>query len=191
MKFSVTALLSLAIVVSNTNALFTPRDEESVCKGAKAVSTSLIPVGSKMVEMTTFSCDMPESFRVLDAAPSNATAGPDDVCGELCINVCTNSGTLPPTTDDCAVIMDAVTIFNGSHAPDFTVSNGHAQVLSFGTCRMFFENFSPNPLAYCWLSLGQVASAAGSACLPPVQPVNSEGFCIANTGLWRVGIAHA
>ena len=33
----------------------------------------------------------------------------------------------------------------------------------------------------------QVASAAESACLPPNQPVLSEGLCIPSDALWEVG----
>ena len=37
-------------------------------------------------------------------------------------------------------------------APSFEVDPDHVQTLSFGTCRFFFENFSPFPMSNCWLS---------------------------------------
>ncbi|KAL1942357.1 hypothetical protein VTO73DRAFT_6421 [Trametes versicolor] len=191
-------LLSVCAVVVGSCALFTPRGEAAqVCTGAKTVSSSTVNVGSKAVALTTFSCDAQHAFVHADDDPtptSNAPAAPvptTDVCGVICSNVCGDSGELPPVTEDCATIMDAITILNGSVSPTFGVAPGHAQTLTFGTCRFFFENDSPLPMSNCWLSFGQAASAAASACLPPVQPVNSEGICIARDATWRIGVAHS
>ncbi|KAI8995198.1 hypothetical protein BD414DRAFT_513029 [Trametes punicea] len=187
-----TALISICAVAASGFALLTPRDNSAVCAGATVVSTSEVAVGSKTVELTTFACDGPAAgVHANDAAPTSA--GPAaplptvNVCGEICDNVCGDSGTLPPVTEDCATIVDAITILNGSISPSFEVDSNHAQTLSFGTCRFFFQNFSPLPMSNCWLSFVQIASAAASACLPPVQPVNSEGLCIAGDATWRVG----
>ena len=45
--------------------------------------------------------------------------------------------------------------------PDFTVDSNHVQTITFGTCRFFFENISPAPLTYCWLSLVRVPNLMG------------------------------
>ncbi|KAH9939703.1 uncharacterized protein BXZ73DRAFT_99338 [Epithele typhae] len=177
------AFFSLAVAVASSYAFVTPRSDAVACPNARPVKASAVAVGDRTVELTTFACD---------AAGSSLTARTtNDVCGVNCTNVCAVVGDLPPDQSDCSVIFDAITILNGSVAPEFSVDAGHMQTLSFGTCRIFFQNFSPQPLEYCWLSFGQVASAAGSACFPPVQPVNSEGLCIASDGTWRVGIAHS
>ena len=71
----------------------------------------------------------------------------------------------------------------------------------------FFQNNGITDLEYCWADLvrrlpsgdltcrslmrhvfqGSTASAAGSACFPPVMPVKSEGLCTAADGTWAVG----
>ncbi|KAI0776865.1 hypothetical protein BD413DRAFT_231158 [Trametes elegans] len=207
--FKLTVLVSLCAVATGSYALLTPaRDSNNgpVCPGARAVSASSVAVGSKTVELTTFACDVAviaaahadddpaPNTSAVPSATSIAPAAPiqtRDVCGEICINQCGDSGELPPTTEDCATIVDAITILNGSISPSFEVDPGHVQTLAFGTCRFFFENFSPFAMTSCWLSFSQTASAAASACLPPVQPVNSEGFCTMSDGSWRVGVAHS
>ncbi|KAH9895796.1 hypothetical protein C8Q73DRAFT_451769 [Cubamyces lactineus] len=191
-----TALVSICAVAAGTYALLTPRDDTSVCAGAQVVHTSAIDIGSgKAIQLTTFSCDGPAVHANDDPSPTSVAPSVPfptvNVCGELCSDVCGDSGSLPPVTEDCATIVDAVTILNGSVAPTFEVDSGHVQTLSFGTCRFFFENFSPFPMSNCWLSFVQIASAAASACLPPVQPVNSEGLCVASDGTWRIGVAHS
>ncbi|OJT07301.1 hypothetical protein TRAPUB_1844 [Trametes pubescens] len=159
-------LLSVCAVVVGSCALFTPRgDAAEVCTGAKTVSSSTVNVGSKAVALTTFSCDAQHSFVHADDDPTPTSIAPaapvptTDVCGVISgpgSNVCGDSGTLPPVTEDCATIMDAITILNGSGigrtAPTFGVAPGHAQTLTFGTCRFFFENDSPLPMSNCWLS---------------------------------------
>ncbi|KAI0328934.1 hypothetical protein GY45DRAFT_1337782 [Cubamyces sp. BRFM 1775] len=209
-----TALVSVCAIAAGSYALLTPREVSSVCAGAQAVQTSTIDVGSgKTVELTTFSCDVPAAHvhandgqhcpilehrytdthlqPITDPSPTSvAISAPTptvDVCGELCSNVCGDSGSLPPVTEDCDTIVSAITILNGSISPSFDVPSDHVQTLSFGTCRFFFQNFSPFPMSNCWLSFVQIASAAGSACLPPVQPVNSEGLCVASDATWRIG----
>ncbi|KAI0349840.1 hypothetical protein OH77DRAFT_1525363 [Trametes cingulata] len=191
-------LLSICAVAAGSYALLPPRADSAVCTGAKAISTSTIVVNGKNVELTTFSCgasihadDDPIPTSLVSVPTSIASAAPAIPTLNVCSDVCGSSGDLPPTTDDCATIMDAITILNGSISPSFEVDSGHVQTLAFGTCRFFFENFSPFPMSNCWLSFGQIASAAASACLPPVQPVNSEGLCVAPDASWRVGVAHS
>ncbi|KAI0653131.1 hypothetical protein C8Q70DRAFT_652536 [Cubamyces menziesii] len=191
-----TALVSVCAIVAGSYALLTPREVSSVCAGAQAVQTSAIDIGSgKTVELTTFSCDHPAVHANDDPSPTSvAPSAPlptNNVCGELCSNVCGDSGNLPPVTEDCETIVNAITILNGSISPSFEVDPDHVQTLSFGTCRFFFENFSPFPMSNCWLSFVQIASAAADACLPPVQPVNSEGLCVASDATWRIGVAHS
>ncbi|KAI0819694.1 hypothetical protein BC628DRAFT_1423527 [Trametes gibbosa] len=200
-----TTLISICAVAAGSYALLTPRIETEVCSGARTVSITNVQVGAKTVELTTFACGVAAAVHADDdPAPLSsdapltpttvAPAAPTptvNVCGEICRNTCGDSGNLPPTTEDCATIMDAITILNGSVSPSFEVAPFHAQTLSFGTCRFFFENDSVFPTSQCWLSFGQTASAAASACLPPVQPVNSEGICVALDASWRIGVAHA
>ncbi|TFK80953.1 hypothetical protein K466DRAFT_502984, partial [Polyporus arcularius HHB13444] len=137
-----------------------------------------------IVESETETATATVTETVTAASPSSTAA---NVCGEICTTVCGDVGRLPPTTDDCQQLVNTVTILNGQIDPNFTVESNHVQTISFGTCRFFFENVSPQSLTYCWLSLAQVASAAGSTCLPPTQPISSEGLCIPSDGLWEVG----
>ncbi|RPD58283.1 hypothetical protein L226DRAFT_536757 [Lentinus tigrinus ALCF2SS1-7] len=187
MKYAYAALVSLAIAAGGV-AVFTPRDDTTVpCAGAKALSTSSVAVGSDTVELTTFSCDA-----VPSAHKASPVAAASDACADTtCTNVCAESGSLPPTSEDCDKIFDAISIFNSSIST-FTVNPNRATTLSFGTCRAFLQNFSPSaPLTFCWTDFAAVAAAAGKACFPPVQPVMSEGLCEAPEGVWRVGIAHS
>ncbi|KAI0643208.1 hypothetical protein C8Q79DRAFT_915117 [Trametes meyenii] len=187
-----TALVSVCALVATGYAFrVTTRDTNTVCAGARALTTAPIAVGDKTVELTTFECGAAR-IHADDAAPPTSVAPAlplptIDVCGLICNNVCGDSGSLPPVTEDCATIADAITILNGSISPSFTVAPGHAQTLAFGTCRIFFQNFSPFTLSNCWLSFSETANAAASACLPPVQPVNSEGICVAPDASWRIG----
>ncbi|TBU28806.1 hypothetical protein BD309DRAFT_957403 [Dichomitus squalens] len=182
MKAFCFALVSAAIAATSYASLL-PRDQ-SFCTDAKTVSTTTIAVGDKEVELTQLSCGTSVTKR------QTATPIPN-ICGEICQNVCSDSGNLPPTTEDCQTIVDAITILNGSVSPTFTVDGGHAQTLTFGTCRFFFENLALDSVENCWLAFGQTAAAAGSACFPPVQPVHSEGLCLSADGLWQVGAAHS
>ncbi|EJF56964.1 hypothetical protein DICSQDRAFT_157655 [Dichomitus squalens LYAD-421 SS1] len=178
MKAFCFALVSAAIAATSYASLL-PRDQ-SFCTDAKTVSTTTIAVGDKEVELTQLSCGTSVTKR------QTATPIPN-ICGEICQNVCSDSGNLPPTTEDCQTIVDAITILNGSVCPTFTVDPNHVQTITFGTCRFFFENLGPDPLTYCWLDFVQIASAAASQCLPPTQPVLSEGLCIARDSTWEVG----
>ncbi|KAI0740410.1 hypothetical protein C8Q76DRAFT_790873 [Earliella scabrosa] len=182
MKF--TAVLVSLAVAAGSYAVFTPRDAAaSPCPGAKAVRTSSVDVNGKSVEVTTFSC------AAQDPAPAfrNLAAQATDVCNELCQFSCSHPTSLPPTSEDCNTIVAAVTILNGSVPASFDVSPNHAQTLTFGTCRFAFLNFGATTLSFCWLSLAQQASAAGAACFPQ----NTEGDCVATTGLWRVTAGHS
>ncbi|KAI0808079.1 hypothetical protein C8Q74DRAFT_111945 [Fomes fomentarius] len=181
MKFSY-ALVSLA-VAAGSYAIFTPRDADAApCAGAKAVRTSTVDANGKTVELTTFSC------AAQPAQPASlVTETATDVCSEICLNACAHPTQLPPASEDCEAIVNAITILNGSVPAGFTVDPNHVQTLTFGTCRFFFQNFAANPLSYCWLSLAQQASAAGASCFPQ----NTEGDCVATTGLWRAGAGHS
>ncbi|KAI0695662.1 hypothetical protein C8T65DRAFT_664848, partial [Cerioporus squamosus] len=173
MKYTCAALVSLAIAAGGV-ALFTPRDASTApCVGAKAISTSSIAVGSDTVELTTFS----------SPTPLDGSADP------TCTDVCTSSGSLPPTSEDCEMVFDAISIFNATGSiSTFTVGANRAQTLTFHTCRVFLQNFSPSvPLTFAWTDFAAVATGAGKACFPPVQPVMSEGLCVAPDGVWRVG----
>ncbi|KAI1787484.1 hypothetical protein LXA43DRAFT_707505 [Ganoderma leucocontextum] len=191
MKTTFAALLSAAAVAATSYASLLPR-APTFCAGATTASTSSIDVGGNTVDLTMLSCGPPVNKRQDPTTTAVAAPTPTpDVCGELCENVCADSGPLPPVAEDCAVIVDAITILNGSTPSTFLVEANHAQVLTFGTCSFFFENLSLEPVEYCWLSFAQVASAAGAACFPPVQPIHSEGLCLSPNGLWQVGAAHA
>ncbi|KAI0665479.1 hypothetical protein C8Q78DRAFT_1083927 [Trametes maxima] len=206
-----TALVAVCALAATGYALrVTSRDTNTICAGARTLTSAPIAVGDKTVELTTFECpgaaagarihaldDPAASTTAAVVAGSPTTVAPSlpvatiDVCGSICNNVCGDSGSLPPVSEDCATIVDAITILNGSISPSFTVLPGHAQTLSFGTCRFFFENTALLELSNCWLSFAETASAAASACLPPVQPVNSEGICVALDAAWRIGVAHS
>ncbi|KZV63062.1 hypothetical protein PENSPDRAFT_641439 [Peniophora sp. CONT] len=172
---SFTRLLSLAAAVVAVSA--------ASCANPTMVSTNTLPNG---VELSVLSC----ATAPLDRRQTNSTA--TDVCGEICVSSCSSvAGVLPPTTEDCAVIKEAVQIFQGSTSPSFTVLPFHIQQLTFNTCRMFFENLSPVSEQGCWSDLAKDASVAGAACLPPTQPVFSEGDCNALDRTWMIGISHA
>ncbi|KAH9946576.1 immunomodulatory protein [Amylocystis lapponica] len=182
-------LISLVAVATTCNALSVPSDghvhRRSACTSRSVVSTSSVAVGDKTVEVATLSCDDPVTTR---DEPANALRDLSDVCDNICTNVCNfDGGVLPPITSDCAIIIDAITILNGSVTDDFSVDPGEMKQLTYGTCRYYFENLSPWTLTYCWTALSQVGSAAGSACFPPTQPNYSEGLCSPADGSWAVG----
>ncbi|VDB91717.1 unnamed protein product [Peniophora sp. CBMAI 1063] len=157
----------------------------STCTDPTPVSTTTIAKG---VELSVMSCgSVPQA---IGRRQANSTA--TDVCGEICVTSCSSvAGVLPPTTDDCTVIKEAVQIFQGQSSSTFTVQPFHIQQLTFGTCRMFFENLSPVPEQACWSDLAKDASVAGASCLPPTQPVFSEGDCNALDRTWLIGISHS
>ncbi|OCH89943.1 hypothetical protein OBBRIDRAFT_835400 [Obba rivulosa] len=165
------------------------------CPSSSVVSTTTVTVGANSVEISTLSCGVAvteDAAPIIFDSPFPVSApAPADVCNELCTDLCSSVGPLPPVSEDCAVIVDAITILNGSVSPTFTVDPNTMQQLTFGTCRFFFENVSPNTLEYCWSALSNVASAAETACFPPVQPVFSQGLCVPTDGRWEVGVGHS
>ncbi|KAI0686884.1 hypothetical protein BC835DRAFT_430575 [Cytidiella melzeri] len=122
------------------------------------------------------------------ASPTPTTV---NVCDVACTNSCGSLGDLPPISEDCQQIYDALNITSGSIAPTFDIPSNNIHQLTFGTCRVFFENFSNETVTFCWSALSQEAQGAGSACFPPVQPVNSAGYCTPSDGSWQVGVAHS
>jgi hypothetical protein len=60
------------------------------------------------------------------------------------------TGILPPISDDCQTIENAVVILEGTMSPTFTVLPNHLKTLTFGTCSYFFENTGPAELEACW-----------------------------------------
>ncbi|KAI0686887.1 hypothetical protein BC835DRAFT_430356 [Cytidiella melzeri] len=135
----------------------------------------------------------PPTAPVTSVPPAVPTPPPAiNVCSQLCSNTCGTLGDLPPISEDCATIFDSITILGGSIAPTFDVPPNSIQQLTFGTCRVFFENLSTfQTETFCWAALADTASAAGTLCFPPTQPVQSLGLCTANSGTWAVGIAHS
>ncbi|OBZ76671.1 hypothetical protein A0H81_03247 [Grifola frondosa] len=147
--------------------------------------------GDKAVVLTTLGCDTDNSTSVETLKARQSTTDPTDVCNEFCTISCGVNGDLPPTTDDCAVIVDAITVLNGAISPTFIVESNHEQQLVYGTCAFFFLNYTPDTLEYCWLSLSEIASEVASACLPPTQPVHSLGYCAPSDGAWSAGVTHS
>ncbi|RPD72913.1 hypothetical protein L226DRAFT_141221 [Lentinus tigrinus ALCF2SS1-7] len=169
-----------------TTTTTTTATETSVSVSA----TTATETATAIETVTDSETDTATVTATVTAAPS-PTPTAEDVCDGICTTVCAEMGSLPPVSDDCQQLSNAITILNGQIPPEFTVDSKHVQTISFETCRFFFENVGPLPLTYCWVSLVQTASAAASACLPPTQPVLSEGLCIAGDGTWEVGVAHA
>ncbi|KAI0739498.1 hypothetical protein C8Q80DRAFT_185413 [Daedaleopsis nitida] len=179
---------SVSVSVSATTGTATVTEVDSTT--ATATETETATSALTVVESATVTATVTATETA--AAPTASPPPPvTDVCGESCTMVCGELGTLPPTSEDCQQLVNSITVLNGSIPPEFTVEPNHVQTISFGTCRFFFENVSPEPLTFCWLSLAQTASAAGDACFPPNQPVLSEGLCIPASGLWEVGAAHS
>ncbi|KAI0363701.1 hypothetical protein BV20DRAFT_93067 [Pilatotrama ljubarskyi] len=169
-----------ATVTAISTATATLTDTETATETATSATT--------VIESFTDTATVTVTETVSAASPSSTFT---NVCNEICTTVCGDSGRLPPDSEDCATLVDSITILNGQIPPTFDVEPNHVQTITFGTCRFFFENVGPIPLEYCWLSLAQVASASGNACFPPVQPVMSEGLCIPSDALWEVGAAHS
>ncbi|KAM5530448.1 hypothetical protein V8D89_015888 [Ganoderma adspersum] len=185
-RTSTVTSVSVSVSVSATTATATEVTTATATETTTATTTATDV--TTVVQSTTATDVVTVTTTASAAAPSSTGT---NVCGELCTNICSELGQLPPTSDDCQQLVNAITILNGQIDPDFTVDSNHVQTITFGTCRFFFENISPAPLTYCWLSLAQVASAAASQCLPPNQPVLSEGLCIARDSTWEVGVAHS
>ncbi|PIL32670.1 hypothetical protein GSI_05374 [Ganoderma sinense ZZ0214-1] len=178
--------VSVSVSVSATTATATEVTTATATETTTATATETTTATdlTTVVQSTTATDVVTVTTTASAAAPSSTAT---NVCGEICTNICSEVGQLPPTSDDCQELVNAITILNGQISPDFTVDSNHVQTITFGTCRFFFENISPAPLTYCWLSLAQVASAAASQCLPPNQPVLTEGLCIARDSTWEVG----
>ncbi|KAI0033923.1 hypothetical protein K488DRAFT_6398, partial [Vararia minispora EC-137] len=135
------------------------------------------------VELSTLSCGDHVSKR-----SALVVRDTRDDCGAVCTVSCTNSaGGLPPISEDCEQIVNAVTIYSGLISDDFVVSPFSLAQLTFGTCRYFFENLSSDNATYCWSSFASQASQAGTTCFPPNQPVRSEGDCTSTDGTFIVG----
>ncbi|KIP01534.1 hypothetical protein PHLGIDRAFT_123266 [Phlebiopsis gigantea 11061_1 CR5-6] len=133
----------------------------------------------------------PTTSHVTSTSSAPVATPTADVCNELCTNSCGSIGDLPPISEDCQQIFNSITILQGSIAPTFTVESNQIQQLTFGTCRVFFENFSNETVSECWSTLSNVSEAAGTQCFPPTQPVNSAGFCSPSDASWQIGIAHS
>ncbi|TBU28807.1 hypothetical protein BD309DRAFT_957398 [Dichomitus squalens] len=182
--------VSLITSVSATTATAT----EVTTATATELTTLTDTEVTTATDLTTVVSSATETDVVTVTTTASAAAPTEtgtNVCGAICTNVCNEFGQLPPTTDDCQALVNSITILNGQISPTFTVDPNHVQTITFGTCRFFFENLGPDPLTYCWLDFVQIASAAASQCLPPTQPVLSEGLCIARDSTWEVGVAHS
>ncbi|EGN97479.1 hypothetical protein SERLA73DRAFT_184203 [Serpula lacrymans var. lacrymans S7.3] len=194
------ATVLMALVSARTGATILGRSSgEAICDGAEVVSSTTISVNGKEVVHTTYSCPSIARrgiiCRLLGICPTKPKPAPTDlptyVCDQLCDYVCSDPNPLPPITEDCGVIQDAIQIYEGSIAPTFVVDASSIEQLTYGTCRFFFENLSSAPLEYCWTSLSSIASSGETACFPPVQPVQSQALCIPSTGAWEVGVGHS
>ncbi|EIM85146.1 uncharacterized protein STEHIDRAFT_158836 [Stereum hirsutum FP-91666 SS1] len=195
------------------------RTDTSTSPACPAVANQSITVGAHTVMLVDLACsdvtaDMVDIFfppgwpftpiapkstatltdTVTVTATATASSTPTNainVCGTVCNTLCTQSGQLPPTMNDCQVVKEAIQIFEGNSSPTSIVQPGHIQQLTFGTCRFFFENLNTVPLEFCWQDLGNNGSAAADACFPPVQPVNPSAECVAPTLSWEIGVGHA
>ncbi|KAF8516637.1 hypothetical protein JB92DRAFT_2810146 [Gautieria morchelliformis] len=173
------------------------------CSGAKLVQKTTISAGDQLIEYTSHSCSTQSVSRrgLFDSPPLCILFGtckpppppaPMNVCGSICTNSCNdNAGDLPPTSQDCQTIANAIQIFQGTQNDTFTVAANHLETLTFGTCSLFFENLSSASIEYCFSSLSTEGIEAGDECFPPVQPFSSEGLCTGSKNLWAVGAAHS
>ncbi|KAA1471004.1 hypothetical protein DENSPDRAFT_880133 [Dentipellis sp. KUC8613] len=178
----------VALVASASAARIHERDARApaACANPSTVSSDTITVDGKDVVRETVACSV-----VTPAVVSSGLPDPN-VCGEVCTTTCSDLGDLPPSTDDCQSIKNAIAIFAGSAPADFTVQPGHIEQLTFGTCRFFFENLTGDEaLTYCWQDLANSGSAAASDCFPPVQPVQTLATCTSVDGTWALGVSHS
>ncbi|KAI0781555.1 hypothetical protein BC629DRAFT_565264 [Irpex lacteus] len=160
----------------------------SFCEAFNPFFSQCMPLPATTAKPTT---PLPPS--TVSSSPASAPTAPaTNVCDQLCSNTCGSLGDLPPISEDCQTIFDSITILGGSIAPTFNVAPNSIQQLTFGTCRVFFENLSTSQtLTFCWSALANTSSAVGTLCFPPTQPVRSLGLCTAQSGIWAVGIAHS
>jgi hypothetical protein len=188
--FTFTRLLTLATLAIAAQAAPSSTMD---CDNPTVVSTETFANG---VVRTTTTC-------AKTTVAARDLADVTDVCGEICKyfskshfdqislkytvgnNICSNAaGGLPPITDDCQQIKDAITIFQGNQgwalrlplddvssrfvktAPEFTVLPLHRETLSFNTCSFFFENDSPVvPYSYCWQDLVSLFLIMTKSCI--------------------------
>ncbi|KAI0338161.1 hypothetical protein BDW22DRAFT_1338579, partial [Trametopsis cervina] len=153
--------------------------DTTACPNSVVVNSSTVLVGDNAVLVETLACGADEVKRGLFPPPHKTTSTKSDSCA--------TNGDLPPISEDCQTIYNSITILQGSIAPTFDVPSNGIQQLTFGTCRVFFSNFSPKTITYCWTSLSTQASAAGTLCFPPTQPVQSLGLCNSADKTWQVG----
>ncbi|KAI0067526.1 hypothetical protein BV25DRAFT_1819855 [Artomyces pyxidatus] len=179
-------LLRLASIVALALAAvatpLSPRAAAGACANPSVVSSKTI--GG--VLFSTLEC--PDH-----AVKPSTSAVPDpvNVCGDVCNTFCGSFGPLPPITEDCAMIVDATQVFASTLPPTFIMQPGQTESLSYGTCEYYFTNNGTVPLEGCWTSFMQQASAAGTICFPPTQPINSLGACKAPDGTWELGAEHS
>ncbi|KAI0769484.1 hypothetical protein BC629DRAFT_784253 [Irpex lacteus] len=192
-----------------TSALYIERSETPAsCETTVVIGSSTVAVGESTVLIETLACSdaqsptkrglfpRPPAKTSTTATPTSSSAAapsstPVNVCGQICNDVCAMNGILPPISEDCQTIYNSITILQGSVAPTFDVPANGIQQLTFGTCRVFFNNFSTKTITSCWASLSQEASAAGTICFPPTQPVQSLGLCNAADSTWQIGVGHS
>ncbi|KAH9939516.1 hypothetical protein B0H21DRAFT_36783 [Amylocystis lapponica] len=141
-------LASLVALAASCNGLVVPSghiQQRSACTSYTVVSTSYVVVGNDTVDITTLACDNAVTTR---EEPPNALRefADGDVCGDICTNVCNFAGgVLPPEADDCAVIVDAITILDGDIEDDFIVGAGEVKQLTYQTCRYFLRTSATRP----------------------------------------------
>ncbi|KAI0328936.1 hypothetical protein GY45DRAFT_1346840 [Cubamyces sp. BRFM 1775] len=172
-------------VTKVSTATATKTATKTVTSVSTATATDTVTSATTVIQSTTDTATVTVTAAPTSTAVNYSSSRASLGCERPLIALM--SGRLPPDTDDCAALVNSVTILNGQIPPTFDVEPNHVQTISFGTCRFFFENVGPETLEYCWLALTQTASAAASACFPPEQPVMSEGLCIPSDALWEVG----
>ncbi|EKM51284.1 uncharacterized protein PHACADRAFT_200104 [Phanerochaete carnosa HHB-10118-sp] len=210
------SILTFAVLAATSSAAHVLRDTSSGCTNPGVVSNQTLSLNGVDIQWTTLSCavaaqpgenfifPIPLPFPFFPPSPkpkptttvvSTPTAPPPvpttDVCNQVCTDACGSLGDLPPISEDCQQIFNSITILNSSISPNFVVNSSSIEQLTFGTCRVFFENFSNGTMSECWTTLSNAAEAAGTLCFPPTQPVNSAAFCSPADGSWQIGIAHS
>ncbi|EIW65234.1 uncharacterized protein TRAVEDRAFT_17014 [Trametes versicolor FP-101664 SS1] len=128
---------------------------------------------------------------VTAAAPTPTLA---NVCAETSCGQPGGIINLPPSTEDCARLVDTLNtaLTTPGSSPFIDVAPDQMFSATHGTCKFSFWNFSPTTLETCVLSVIRSASAAVSGCLEGAQPAAvSEGLCLANDGLWEVTVTRA
>ncbi|KAL0952435.1 hypothetical protein HGRIS_006707 [Hohenbuehelia grisea] len=171
-------LCFLAAVAASASASILPR---AGCDNP-IVETDWVDVNGNLVKFETTHCP---------STAIQARTNTLNVCGVACTNTCnSDAGTLPPTTEDCGMIKNAITIFQQHSPPSFVVSPSGNKTLSFKTCQFSFVNTGTSDLEYCYTDLSATAGRAGSACFPPVMPLHSEGLCTAADRSFNVIAAH-